>query len=327
MVSVPTILVSIPMNMCVALNFYAYSLLIQKKRIAFLYPLISIFVHPASLIIIIFTLMILTIYSFLNRKVFFIEIMSYVMISITWSLFYMLLLSNIGVNLDNKIAFDLNKIKFFLKSYDYFFTVYYLLFLIIILNYKLLKEEFKLLVSILLSSILIILCYLVTDNQFSHHPLLNPFGRIFYFLPYVLHLTICIYVLKYFEFNKKISLVIVAILVFFNVINSYKITIEQLLLRDYGHLGQLRIELVELFNPNESNSFIFDNHAIGLVLASSGFLNNKFYWTKVSKPKITYDIDNYFFFFKPDNIVENLCYKNQITLKDKSIIYHYIKCN
>jgi hypothetical protein len=128
-------------------------------------------------------------------------------------------------------------------------------------------------------------------------------------------------------YRLALPLFIMAILVLFNIINSYKITSEQLLLRDYGNIRNLRLELEGLFNPNELNSFIFDNHAIGLILASSGFLNNKFYWTKVSKPKITDDIDNYFFFFKPGGIVDNLCFKDQIVLRDHSIIYHYIKCN
>jgi hypothetical protein len=153
LVSVPTILVSIPMNMCVALNFYACSLLIQKKRIAFLYPFISVFIHPASLIIIIFTLMILIINSFINRKTLIIEILSYLIIAGTWPIFYMLLLSNIGVSLDNKIVFDLNKFKYFFKSFDYFFMIYSLLFITIIFNYRLLKEEFNLLLSILISTL------------------------------------------------------------------------------------------------------------------------------------------------------------------------------
>jgi len=326
LVSVPTILVSIPMNMCVALNFYAYSLLIHNKRTAFICSLISIFIHPASLIIIFYLLMILISSSYINRKILYKEIFLYALLIIIWAFFYLKVIGSIGVNIENKILLDFNKFKYFFISFNYFFTIYSLLYFIVLLKYKLIESELNLLLSTLISTLIIIVCYLITSNQFNHHPLLNPFGRIFYFLPYIVHVLLCLIILKYFKFHKKLSLLIITILLLYNAINSYKIASDQLINRDYGRLSELRLDIEKLFNPKDLNAFVFDNHEIGLILASSGFLDSKFFWSKVSKPRVIDNVDNYFFFYKPDTALENLCMKDKLILIDKSIVYHYVKC-
>lgn len=297
-------LLSVPMNMLVALCIATLGLLVSGRWMAAtLTSLVAVTMHVVAPVLISYVLMTWLLSELLDkprgawRRLLLRAVFSGMVALLGWALLYLVLFKSdiLGIGDEFALAFETRRLGFLVKGNSWFFPIVgcsamFGCWALIRSGSRKWNLPFALMVTVVLTG----LGYLFLDTQHTAHPSLHPAGRIlFYLTPPLLLWTafaasgIIFYtpgVGKVFRIAVVVSaLTTVCIMAW----DSHRVFENQFLSRRGGGLGPLYERMTRFAADPDLRriGFVFWDRAYGTVLSAAHLYHSRYFWAKVYSPE------------------------------------------